>query len=205
MDGKFTSFGAEKICSMDNFSKESNMDADLLQKPLKKTKKLQSKYDAISLLYAIEIDASAKLLNKAKNIQIFCREKFSKIFENFRKKTETLSIKVSIYESKTLDEIVAYVLNFPSTIILIDVLKDESDLEFFSNFLEFQRIPAINISDCNILLTNKACINVAMKKDLLKSLIDIEKFQIFLDCVYLSLKTRQVIDFKLNKCEKIKS
>lgn len=190
---------------MDNFSKESNMDADLLHKPLKEPKKLQSKYDAISLLYAIEIDASAKLLNKAKNIQIFCREKFSKIFENFRKKTETLSIKVSIYESKTLDEIVAYVLDFPSTIILMDVLKDESDLEFFSNFLEFQRIPAINISDCNILLTNKACINVAMQKDLLKSLIDIEKFQIFLDCVYLSLKTRQLIDFKLNKCEKVKS
>lgn len=156
----------------------------------------QEKYDAISFIYAKEIESTSKFLSSTNPLYFFSKEKFSKYFEDFKEKFEKINININFYKTNSLDEIIIKTSNLNCNIALIDILNDENDVHFMSEFLDLQNIFAINFSNCNTVLSNKMSINVDFKKNILKSLSTQEKLKIFLDCVYLGLQAKRTMNLK---------
>ena len=197
MDEKFAFIKQNENYSFNELTPKLNINAlDLSKNSPCEHNVIQAKYDAISVLYAKEIENIAKLFSKTNNINFFSKENFSEIFENFKKNFENLNIDINFYQIKNLDEIISKTSNLNGCPVLIDILNDKNDTQFISNFFDCQNISAINFTNCNISLCSKMSINVDFKKNILNSLNAQEKLKVFLDCVYLSLQTKRALDLK---------
>lgn len=197
MNQKFASSNQNKDYSF----KKLNGKINVIAKKFKKVSpefliSPQEKYDIISVIYTKEIENTLKILSSTNNLYFFSKEKFSKYFEDFKEKFKKINININFYKTNSLDEIITKTYNLNCNIALIDILNDENDVHFMSEFLDLQNIFAINFSNCNTVLSNKMSINVDFKKNILKSLSTQEKFKIFLDCVYLGLQAKRTINLK---------
>jgi len=197
MDEKFVSTTRNQNCAINNLKQNLSLNTITSSNiSPNKSSNIQATYDIISVLYAKEIENITKILSLRNNFKFFVKENFSKLFEDFREKFKKINLNIVLYQVKNIDEVI---LNIPEDndnngVVLLDVLNDKNDANLFSEFLNSKNIVYINFSNCNMVFINKMSVNVDLKKYVSKDLTSQKKLEIILDCVYLNLQAKKILD-----------
>lgn len=195
MDEKFALTTRNQNCAINKLKQNLSLNTmDSSNISPNKSSNIQATYDIISVLYAKEIENITKILTLRNKFKFFVKENFSKFFEDFREKFKKVNLNIVLYQVKNIDEVILNIPEDNNGVVLLDVLNDKNDANLFSEFLNSKNIVYINFSNCNTVLINKMSVNVDLKKYVSKDLTSQEKLEIILDCVYLNLQAKKILD-----------